>query len=178
MGIARTVRCHEDFLTVIKALQDSTSGEVLVINTENSRAAVAGELFSIEAARKGLAGLVIDGSCRDTAKLKTLDFPVYSRSIIPVSGTTSRIFETQVPVECGGVTVHPGDIVFGDDDGIIIAAIAELTELLPVAEDIQRKEEYVLAQMEQGIGLLEMINFEQHWKRLKSGKDSKLKFEV
>lgn len=73
IGIAHTVRCHEDFLTVIKALHDSMPGEVLVIDTGDSRAAVAGELFSTEASRKGLTGLVIDGACRDTAKLKTLD---------------------------------------------------------------------------------------------------------
>lgn len=178
IGVAHTVRCHEDFLTVIKALQDSTPGEVLVIDTGNSRAAVAGELFSTEAMRKGLAGLVIDGACRDTAKLKTLDFPVYSRSIIPLSGSTSGIFETQVPVTCGSVTVNPGDIVLGDDDGVVIATIEELTELLPSAEDIQSKEEYILTQMERGMGLLEMINFAEHWKNLESGKESELKFKV
>lgn len=91
---------------------------------------------------------------------------MYSRSIIPVSGSTTGIFETQVPVTCGGVTVNPGDVVFGDDDGVVIAGVTELIELLPIAEEIQRKEEYILAQMERGIGLLEMVNFDEHWKNL------------
>ena len=61
VGRAHTVTCHEDFLTVIKGLRDAEPGEVLVIDTQGSRRAVAGELFPTEAARKGLAGIVIDG---------------------------------------------------------------------------------------------------------------------
>ncbi|MGF1525726.1 MAG: RraA family protein [Candidatus Competibacterales bacterium] len=178
IGVAHTVRCHEDFLTVIKALHDATPGEVLVVDTGDSRTAVAGELFSVEAFRKGLAGLVIDGACRDTAKLKTLGFPVYSRSITPVSGAASGIFETQIPITCGGVAVSPGDIVFGDDDGIVVAGMEELAKLLPMAETIQNKEEYILTNMGRGVGLLEMLNFEEHWSELESGKDSKLTFKV
>ena len=160
IGVAHTVRCHEDFLTVIRALRDAAPGEVLMIDTAGSRTAVAGELFSTEAKRKGLAGLVIDGACRDTAKLKTLGFPVYSRSVTSVAGTKSRIFETQIPIGCGGVTVNPGDVVFGDDDGVVVASIEELTPLLPVAEEIQRTEDDILRRLEAGDSLFDMINFD------------------
>ena len=61
VGRAYTVRCHEDFLTVIKALRDAGAGEVIVIDSQNSRRALTGELFPTEARRKGLAGIVIDG---------------------------------------------------------------------------------------------------------------------
>ena len=94
IGMAHTVRCKDDFLTVIKGLRDSVQDEVLVIDTCGSRVAVAGELFSLEASRRGLAGIVIDGACRDTARVRELTIPVYSRSVIPISGTTSHIFET------------------------------------------------------------------------------------
>ncbi|MDH3690003.1 MAG: RraA family protein [Gammaproteobacteria bacterium] len=178
IGVAHTIRCHEDFLTVIKALRDATPGEVLVIDTGGSRTAVAGELFSTEAKRKGLSGLVIDGACRDTAKLKTLDLPVYSRSVTSVAGTTSAIAETQIAIECGGIKVNPGDVVFGDDDGIIVASCDELARLISVAEDIQRKEEAILRRMDQGESLLDMINFEQHWENVRDGKHSKLEFKT
>ena len=178
IGVAHTVRCENDFLTVIKALRDAEPGEVLVIDTQHSRPAVAGELFSTEALRKGLSGLVIDGACRDTAKIKTLDFPVYSRSVIPLAGTTTRIFETQIPVQCGGVTVQPGEIVFGDDDGLIVASVAELSELIPIAEDIQSKEDEILRRMKTGADLLEMLNFDEHWDKVKSGNNSKLSFKL
>lgn len=176
VGRARTVRCEGDFLTVIKALYDSVSGDVLVIDTQGTRAAVAGELFSTEAARRGLAGIVVDGAVRDTAKIQTLDFPVYARSVIPLSGTSAKISETQVPIQCGGVSVNPQDVVFGDDDGLIVATVSELIELIPIAEEIQRKEEAVLARMECGDSLFDMLNFHEHYENVKSGRASKLKF--
>src|SRR5262245_36253507 len=68
---ARTVVCEEDFLTVIKPLNDAQPDEVLVVDTHGSRRAVAGELFSKEAQRRGLAGLVVDGAVRDIVKVRS-----------------------------------------------------------------------------------------------------------
>ena len=86
-----------------------------------------------------MAGIVVDGPCRDTRTIRTLDFPYYARSVSPVGGTAHRLFDTQVPIRCGGVKVNPGDIVFGDDDGLVVATTAELAEAIPIAEEIQRK---------------------------------------
>src|SRR5262249_52277021 len=66
VGRARTARCRDDFLTVIQALQVSEPGEVLIIDGGGGTRALAGELFATEAARRMLAGIVIDGACRDT----------------------------------------------------------------------------------------------------------------
>ena len=63
VGYAHTVTCHNAFLTVVKALHDATSDEVIVIDSQNSQKALTGELFPTEAARKGLAGIVNDGPC-------------------------------------------------------------------------------------------------------------------
>lgn len=178
VGRAHTVRCKDDFLTVIKGLSDSVAGEVLVIDTCGSRAAVAGELFSVEASRRGLTGIVIDGACRDTSKLRTLPIPVYSRSVIPLSGTASSISETQVPITCGGVTVNPGDVIFGDDDGVVVASVEELTEIIHMAETIQAKEALILRRMETGESLLDMLNFNEHFQNIMDGKESKLGFNV
>ncbi len=178
IGIAHTATCKDDFLTVIKALRDATPGEALVVDTQGSLRAVAGELFSTEAQRKGLAGLVIDGPVRDTAHVRELDLPVYARAVTPMAGTTARLFETQIPVRCGGVTVSPGDIVFGDDDGVIVAELAELAELIPLAEAIQAREATILARMEDGESLLDMLNFDEHSQALGAGRESRLKFLV
>ncbi|HTT09604.1 MAG TPA: RraA family protein [Burkholderiaceae bacterium] len=176
VGRAHTVVCEDDFLTVIKALHDAHAGDVLVVATGGSRRAVAGELFSKEAQRKGLAGLVVDGAVRDVAKIRTFGIPVYSRSIIPASGTTRRIFATQVPVECGGITVHPGDVLFGDDDGIVVASEAQIAGLIDAAEAIQRIEADVVARMERGESLLAMLNFDEHYRAIEAGRASKLGF--
>jgi 4-hydroxy-4-methyl-2-oxoglutarate aldolase len=176
IGTAHTVLCEEDFLTVIKGLRDAQPGQVLVIDTRGSRRAVAGELFSREALRSGLAGIVIDGAVRDTEKIRALSIPVYSRSVTPVSGTTRRIFETQIAIQCGGVTVNPGDVIFGDDDGIVVATEKELAEVIPAAETIQQKEEAAVARMDTGDSLLTMINFEEHYRAVQANRASQLTF--
>lgn len=177
VGRARTVVCEDDFLTVIRALQDAQPGEVLVVETRGTRRAVAGELFSKEAQRKGLAGLVVDGAVRDIAQIRTFGFPVYARSVCPASGTTRRIFATQVPVHCGGVPVEPGEVLFGDDDGIVVANEAHLAALIDAAVSIQAIEADALARMQRGESLVTMLNFEAHYAAVQAGRESKLKFE-
>lgn len=178
IGRAHTVTCHEDFLTVIKALRDAERDEVLVIDSQRSRRALTGELFPTEALRKHLAGIVIDGPCRDTAKIRALPIPYYARSIHCIAGTSSKIFETQIPIICGGVTVRPGDILFGDDDGVIVATSDELAKAIPIAEQIQKKEDVLLARMENGASLFDMLNFQDHYAKLSAGKESTLEFLV
>ena len=178
IGRAHTVRCHEDFLTVIKALRDAEPGEVIVIDSQGSQRALTGGLFPTEAKRKGLAGIVIDGPCRDTAAIRRLDIPYYARSVNCMAGTTNRIFETQVAIECGGVTVNPGDVLFGDDDGLIVGTLDELSQLIVAAEDIKRKEQRLVERMTEGVSLLDMLNFDEHERNVREGRDSRLQFLV
>ena len=178
VGRAHTVQCHEDFLTVIKALRDAEPDDAIVIDSQGSKRALTGELFPTEAIRKGLAGIVNDGPCRDTAAIRRLQFPYYARSVYPVSGTTVRLGETQIPITCGGVRVAPGDILFGDEDGVVVATVEELAEAIPAAEEVQRQEDRLLEEMEKGKGLLEMTNFEEHCAALAEGKESKVSFLV
>src|SRR5262245_65903655 len=177
VGRARTVRCRDDFLTVVRALHGSEPGEVLVIDGGGGTRALAGELIVTEATRRGLAGIVIDGACRDTPKLATLQLPLYARWICPAAGTAQRPWITQLAVVCGGVTVAPGDLVIGDRDGIVVLSEAELLALLPRAEEVQRTEEAVLRRLEHGECLLDMLNCAEHWEALEQGRPSKLRFQ-
>jgi RraA family protein len=150
VGTAFTLVCPDDHLTVLRALVDARPGDVLVIDTRGGRRAVAGELFATEAMNRKLGGIVVDGAVRDTATLRTLSLPVYARFVTPMSGTTRTACETQVAVQCGGVAVNPGDVIFGDDDGLIVASLDELERILPIAEEIQSKEAAALARMQKG----------------------------
>ena len=178
LGVARTVRCHEDFLAVIRALDASQPGEVLVVDTQGSRRAVVGELFSIEAARRGLAGIIVDGTVRDVHMLRSLALPVYARGLCPLSGTVRDLGGLQLPVVCGGVVVNPGDIVIGDDDGIIVATAAVLAALVPQARDIEARETELRARMAAGRGLVAMLNLAEHVGALERGAASKLAFKL
>jgi RraA family protein len=177
VGRARTVRCRDDFLAVIRALDESEPGEVLVVDGGGGARAVAGELIAAEAARRKLAGIVIDGACRDTLKLATLPFPMYTRWVCPAAGTAERLGTTQRPIVCGGVNVEPGDVVLGDRDGIVVISEAELIALLPRAEEVQQTEAVVLERLERGEGLLGMLNFAEHCDALKQGRPSRLRIQ-
>jgi RraA family protein len=175
-GVARTVRCRDDFLTVVKALGESEPGEVLVIDGGGGTRALAGELFATEAARRGLAGIVIDGACRDTAGLAALGLPLYARWVCPAAGTTQRLGATQQAVSCGGVTVAPGDVVIGDRDGVVVVSESGLLELLARAEEVQRTEAAVMERLQRGEGLLELLNFAEHHEAVEQGRPGKLRF--
>ena len=176
LGVARTVRCHEDFLAIIRALDVSQPGDVLVVDTQGSRRAVVGELFSIEAARRGLAGIIVDGTVRDVHMLRTLALPVYARGLCPLAGTARELGALQVPVVCGGVVVNAGDIVMGDDDGIIVATATALAALVAQARDIETRETALRAHMAAGRGLTTMLNLTDHVSALERGAPSKLAF--
>ncbi len=178
LGRARTVSCRDDFLTVIKALHEAEAGEVLVIDARGSRRAVSGGLFPTEAKRKRLKGIVVDGPCRDTRHISNLAFPYYARSVCCYAGTSNRLFETQVPVQCGGIMVNPGDILFGDDDGVIVGSEDEMIGLVEKAEVILQTERIMISNMRKGVSLTDMMNFEEHCRRVETGKDSFLQFTI
>lgn len=178
LGIARTVRCHEDFLAVIQALEDAAAGEVLVVDTGGSTRAVVGELFSMEAARRNLGGIVVDGMVRDVATIRELALPVYARGYCPASGTTDKLREIQLPVACGGVRVSPGDILVGDDDGIVVGSVEEFSAIIDRAAGIVTAEARLRQRMDAGESLFDMLNFDEHAARLERGEPSRLAFRL
>ena len=178
IGRAFTLRLCEDFLTVIAALTEAAPGDVLVVDTQGSRRAVVGELFSLEAARQGLAGIVVDGLVRDTATIRTLDMPVYACGTSPQAGTLKRLFETQVPVSCAGVIVRPGDVLFGDDDGLLVASPAAVLAALPAAEAIAAREAKIIERLRAGQPLASMVNAAEHLAKVRAGEPSALAFDI
>ncbi len=178
IGTARTVHCRGDFLSVINALEEAKENEILVIDAEGDKIAFAGEMFATEARRKKLAGMVIDGGCRDVKQIRKIQFPVYARYQTPLAGGASKLFKTQIKVSCGGVPVFPGDILFGDDDGVVVMSENEINSILDIAESVQTIEEKVMKKMEAGSSLFQLMNFSAHYEKVSKGQESKLTFSV
>ncbi len=178
IGIAHTVQCKADFLTVIKALHDAKEGEVIVIDGEGEKIALAGEMFALESRKKKLGGIVINGGCRDVEGIRKINFPMFAKCITPQAGTSTKIFKTQVEVNCGGVSVSPGDIVFGDNDGVIVMSQDEVLEILDTAENIQRIEEKAIQKMGEDKNLTDVLNFFDHYAKISKKEESKLIFTV
>jgi len=175
-GPARTVRAIGDHLPVLTALALAQPGEVLVVSTERSPRAVVGELFATEAERRGLAGIVVDGFCRDLVGLRGLEIAVFARGTTPASGSTVELSATPRTVSCGGVSISDGDIVVGDDDGVIATAAARIEAALPVAYEIERAEQRVLEGLRAGRRLETLTNYHEHVRRLEQGEPTQLTF--
>jgi 4-hydroxy-4-methyl-2-oxoglutarate aldolase len=177
-GPAFTVVAEDDHLPVMSALTEAAPGDVLVVATGGGTRAVYGELFVTEARRRGLAGIVADGYCRDLRGLRAIGLPVYARGTSPRSGTSvSRAAHGQ-RIVCGGVEVSPGDIVFGDDDGLLVAPADRIAAALDTAELIARSERAILAGQARGESLHELTNHDEHVAALDRGDSSALAFRV
>ena len=149
-GPAFTVTAPGDLLPVYRALGEVPAGAVLVIDTQGTDRAVLGEIFTTEAHRRGVAGIVVDGWCRDVSAIRRIGLPFYARGAVPNAVGAQDRTPLNGTVQCGGVEVEPGAIVFGDDDGILIAAADRIDAALPGAESIIARERRVLAALRAG----------------------------
>jgi 4-hydroxy-4-methyl-2-oxoglutarate aldolase len=177
-GPAFTVVAEDDHLPVMSALAEAAPGDVLVIATNGGSRAVFGELVATEASRRGLAGIVADGFCRDLRGLRAIGLPVFARGTTPRSGTAVSRAPLGATIVCGGVEVSPGDIVFGDDDGLLIATAERIAAVLETAELIGRSERAILAAQARGEALHEVTNLGEHIAALDRGEASTLAFRV
>jgi 4-hydroxy-4-methyl-2-oxoglutarate aldolase len=130
-GPAFTVRCAAgDNLLLHAAIHRAPAGSVVVVESGDLDVALAGGNVCAVAQRNGIAAFVLDGLIRDLAELRELRFPVFARGVIPVAGAKKVRGPLGEPVRCGGVMVAPGDIVVGDEEGIVVVPRAERERVL------------------------------------------------
>lgn len=162
LGRAFTVRAYPgSILTVHKALVEASAGDVLVVDGEGDSGAGAlmGEIMAFECQVKGYAGAVIDGAVRDVPGLVEQGFPIFARAATPRVGTNRRLGQTQVPVSCGGVVVRPGELVMGDDNGVVVIPRHREEGLVAALEALMAKEERLIQGIKDGIYLAETFGF-------------------
>lgn len=124
-GPIATVKCFEDNSRVKELLATEGDGRVLVVDGGGSlRHALIGDMIAAGARDKGWAGIVIHGACRDVDVLPDIDFGVFALGCVPRKSVRRGEGQVNVPIHFGGVTFHPGDHVYADANGIIVAADA------------------------------------------------------
>ncbi|MGH3938114.1 MAG: RraA family protein [Pseudonocardiaceae bacterium] len=177
-GPAFTVRCRDDFLAVLRAVEMASPGDVVVVDGGEHEIALAGELFARGGLVRGLGGIVVDAGYRDMAYVADCDLPVYSRFVTPLAGTASKLGELQVPVTCGGVSVNPGDIILADAEGIIVVDPDRIRNLLESAAAIKEAEGKLIERLNTGSQLSDGLNLLEHVDALTRSEPSSLKFVV
>ena len=131
-GVAVTVSARPgDNLMVHKALQVAGPGDVVVVSTNGcTTSAIFGEMMGTTAVGARLGGIVVDGAIRDVEGLKALGFPAYSRTVSPGACVKDGPGEINVPVSCGNTVVMPGDLVVGDEDGVVVVPREDAADVL------------------------------------------------
>lgn len=152
LGVALTVmtRCADNLL-VQKALEMAQPGDVIVVDAgADMSQGMLGDIMVALAKKRGVRGYVIDGIVRDIKGMRPLaDVPVYARGLTPRGPWFDGPGEINAPISCGGVVVNPGDIIVGDEDGVIVIPPAYAEQVALEARRIEERDPVWLAQIEQ-----------------------------
>jgi RraA family protein len=152
LGTAFTVQVRAgDNLAIHQALQEARRGDVIVVDGggDTSRALV-GDIMKAIAESRGVAGFVVDGAVRDVAAFAHADFPCYARAATPRGPFKVGPGAINVPVCVGGWTVNPGDVVVGDEDGVVTFPPGIVPTLLEAVRAQEAREQEVLALIRAG----------------------------
>jgi len=157
-GPAFTVQCAPgDNLMLHKALQIAQPGDVLVATVGGEpEYGYWGGMMAVSALARKLGGLVIDGCIRDSAEIVRLGFPVFCRGF-SIRGTTKNVLGLiNYPINFGNITIFPGDLVLGDDDGMVVVRRAECAEVLQKSRKRVEAEKEKSEQLRKGMSSVEL----------------------
>lgn len=151
-GTALTVEVRPgDNLMIHAAISLAQPGDVLVIDGKGDLSSALMGTIMMNACRKlGIAGVVMDGAARDTVEIIEMDYPVFAAGTNPNGPTKNVAGRIGHPVSVGGVTVHAGDFIIGDADGVVVVEREKIAGLLPAAEKKVRDEAARIAAIQAG----------------------------
>ena len=166
-GPALTVDCRPaDNLMLHYAVQKAAPGDVLVVDAKGfMEAGPWGDVLTIQAMKVGIAGLVINGCVRDANLIIELGFPVFCRGL-SIKGTgKNQPGRLNVPITFGDVLIHPGDIIVGDRDGVVVVPRDEVASAISSSLAREEKEAGQRKAIEQGAMTAELLNLTDTLKR-------------
>jgi 4-hydroxy-4-methyl-2-oxoglutarate aldolase len=143
-----------------QALYVAQAGAVLVVDVNRGyEAGYWGEIMTVAAQQRKIAGLVIDGCVRDADLIEKLGFPVFSRGL-SIRGTDKQGGgHINSPIVIGDVTVHPGDLVVGDRDGVVVIPSEEVHSTLDASQKREAKEDQIMKELAAGKSTLEIYGW-------------------
>ncbi|MBN1847565.1 MAG: 4-carboxy-4-hydroxy-2-oxoadipate aldolase/oxaloacetate decarboxylase [Deltaproteobacteria bacterium] len=167
-GPALTVQCFpRDNLMLHKALQIAEPGDIIVASTDGYvKAGYFGELMATSAMARGVGGLAIDGGVRDGAEILEMGFPIFCRGTCMRGTAKENLGFINHPLLFGEVTVNPGDLVLGDDDGIVIIPQNRLESVLGATRNRVEKEKEKAARLREGVSGVEINQLDKVFKSL------------
>ena len=159
-GVAITVNARSgDNLMIHKAANMAQEGDVIVIaNGMERNRSLLGDILVKVCKSKGVAGIVVDGPIRDLEEIYRMDFPIYATGSTPGGPFKEGPGEVNVSISCGGICVQPGDIIYGDDDGVLVIPKEDAREILANVEVFSRQDAQKALEAEQGRAKREWVD--------------------
>lgn len=140
------------------ALTFAEPGDVLVIDARGYLGnAVWGGVQAAYASKRGVAGIVVDGAIRDVEDMRKMRFPVYCKGITPAGPHKGWADCVNVPIQCGGIPVRPGDLIVGDDDGVAVVPLGYMKDVYDESIKRLKKEKSWLEKIEKGQSSLDAV---------------------
>ncbi|QCO05702.1 4-carboxy-4-hydroxy-2-oxoadipate aldolase/oxaloacetate decarboxylase [Azospirillum argentinense] len=150
-----------DNLTLHAAMKLARPGDVLVVDAgDYPEQGSFGDVMATSAQSLGLAGLVTNGGVRDAAAIRDIGFPIFSRAISIKGTVKATLGPIAQPIVVGGVTVHPGDLIVGDDDGLVVVPLDEVAAVLAASRARLEKEERLRADLQTGKTTWDIGNYD------------------
>lgn len=163
VGTAVTVKTlAADLAAPFKAIDVCRPGDIVVIDAHDSKnTAFWGENMTMSARNRGVVAAIIDGACRDVEEIRKLQFPVICKGIVPNVGAIAGYGDVNVSVQCGGVSVSPGDIVVVDGNGVVVVPMQEAKDILEKATHLLEKEYILQEKIKAGATIGELVNIDE-----------------
>lgn len=167
-GTAITVQCMVgDNILAHQAIYIAEQGDIIVIDAKGHKnTSMWGNIMSTACKMRGIEAVVIDGTIRDKLESKQQGFPVFCCGAVPAGPHKGWGGNINVPIQCGGVSVNPGDIIIGDDDGIAVVPQKHAEAILAKAKELKKMENEWLEKLEKGETTLEIIGLDKKIKEL------------
>ena len=159
-GRAITVQTFAgDWAKPVQAIEHANPGDVLVINNDGgTHIAPWGELATLSAINRGIAGVIIDGSVRDVDDIRIMKYPLWARGTCPNAGEPKGFGEINAEIQCCGQTVRAGDWIIADENGVVVVPQERAYEVARRALEVQKMEDRVREEIKRGKGLAEVMN--------------------
>ena len=137
-------------------VEEIPPGHVMIIDSrKDPRAASAGSIFVTPMMKRGVNGVVTDGGLRDVPEIGKMDIPIYhNRPSAPTNLTIHKAIEVNGPIGCGDVAVFPGDVVVGDQEGVIVIPLHLVDEIAREAMEMTAFEDFVTEQVKAGAAVI------------------------
>lgn len=159
MTVSHNPAINKPFGIMFEALDSLQEDEVYICTGSSFRYALWGGLMSTRAIKLKAAGAIVNGCSRDTNEILRLNFPTFSRGTYAQDqGPRGKVVDYRVPIEIGGVRINPGDIVYGDRDGIVVVPASIMEAVFVKAIEKARGEQSVKKALEAGMSTVEAFD--------------------